>query len=414
MACATPLGNTPEDYWAGLLEGRSGVGPITTFDASRYPVRIAAEVKQPLPGARTPAADTPRQTGFALACGVAAARSAGLAGGGIDPPRLGVSLGCGEAFEAFNPLLESLARACDASGFHAERFLPAALRALPIEAEREYEPHTAASRLAGLVGAHGPNRNCVSACSSGTQAIGDAMKMIRRDQADAVLAGAAHSTINPLGLTGFLRLSTLSNRNDPPHEAYRPFDRDRDGFVIGEGGAVLVLEELAHARRRGAEVLAELTGFGSAQDAYRVTDAHPEGRGIVAAVSRALADARLAPAELSYINAHGSGTPLNDRVETAALKRVLGPHAYRVPVSSTKSMVGHATTACGALELTACVMAVRHGAVPPTINYHTPDPDCDLDYVPGYARDHACRHVVSENLGFGGQAGALVVSRFEG
>jgi 3-oxoacyl-[acyl-carrier-protein] synthase II len=291
--------------------------------------------------------------------------------------------------------------------------LRAALRVFDPDAESHYEPNSPAGHLASLLGAQGPNLNCIAACVSSAQAVGTAARMIRRGEVDIMLAGGAHSTIHPFGLTGFQRLSTLSTRNDDPERAARPFDRDRDGFVIGEGGAAFILESLEHARRRGAEVLAELTGYGSAQDAYRITDTHPEGRGTVAAIRRALADARLNPDQIGYVNAHGTGTQLNDRIETLAFKQALGAHAYRVPISSTKSMLGHATTACAAIELAVCILALRNGVVPPTINLDHPDDGCDLDYVPHTAREVDCRHVLSDSIGFGGQNAALVVSRFD-
>ncbi len=219
--------------------------------------------------------------------------------------------------------------------------------------------------------------------------------------------------IHPLGVGGFHRLSTLSTRNDPPHKAARPFDRDRDGFVVGEGGVVFVLEGLDHARARGADILAELTGFGSTHDAFRITDPQPYGESAAVCMQQALDDARLNPADVDYINAHGTGTPANDKAETLAIKRALGQHAYHVPVSSTKSMTGHLTTACGAIELLACVLAIRDNVVPPTINYETPDPECDLDYVPKTARQVECRHVMNNSFGFGGQNVTLVVSRYE-
>ncbi len=228
-----------------------------------------------------------------------------------------------------------------------------------------------------------------------------------------MLAGGAHSTINEFGLTGFHRLSALSTRNDDPATAVRPFDRERDGFVMGEGAGMFILEELEHARKRGADIIAELTGYGSAQDAYRVTDSHPDGRGITNAMDFALETARLNIDDISYINAHGTGTLMNDRVETLAIKNVFGERAYDIPVSSTKSMMGHATTASGAIEFAVSLLALQHQIAPPTINYNTPDPDCDLDYVPNIARDISNRHVMSNSIGFGGQNAALIVSRFD-
>jgi len=417
LGCVTPLGGTPDTLWDGLTAGRSGAGPLTLFDASRYPVRIAAEVRDwslSDVGADPDAwRRAPRQTSFALGAALAAAHEAGLPSRRIDAARFGIYLGCGEAFEDFPSFMRSVAEVAAAGTFDPQHFLPTALRIFDPDAEPEYEPNTPASHLAALLGAEGPNLNCIAACVSSAQAIGQSARMIRRGEADIMLAGGAHSTIHPFGLTGFHRLSTLSQRNDDPQHAARPFDRDRDGFVVGEGGAAFILEDLDHARRRGAEIWAELTGYASAQDAYRITDTHPEGRGTIAAIERALQDGGLNPENIDYVNAHGTGTQLNDRIETIALKRALGSHAGRVPISSTKSMLGHATTACAAIELVVCILALRHGVVPPTINLEHPDPACDLDYVPNIAREVDCRHVLSDSIGFGGQNSALIVSRFD-
>jgi 3-oxoacyl-[acyl-carrier-protein] synthase II len=417
IGCVTPLGATPEAMWDGLTAGRSGVGPLTVFDASRYPVRIAAEVRDwdlsDVGEDPNRWSNCPRQTAFAVGAGIKAARSAGLPDAAIDPARFGVYLGCGEAFEPFPRFVDSIRASADRGEYRSERFAAAALRIFDPDTEREYQPHTAARHLAARCHAHGPNANCISACASSAQAIGEAARMIRCGDADVMLAGGAHSTINPFGITGFHRLSALSTRNSDPRRAARPFDRDRDGFVIGEGAAVFVLEELSHARSRHADIWGELSGYGSAQDAYRVTDAHPDGRGTSSAIRRALDDARLDVDAIDYINAHGSGTVLNDKVETLAIKRAFEQQAYRIPVSSTKCMLGHATTACGAIELAVCLLALRNGVIPPTINYETPDPECDLDYVPNIARELDCRHILSTSVGFGGQNAALVVSRYD-
>jgi 3-oxoacyl-[acyl-carrier-protein] synthase II len=268
--------------------------------------------------------------------------------------------------------------------------------------------------LAAALDARGPCVNCVTACASSSQAIGEAAETIRRGDADVMLAGGAHSLIHPFGVTGFFRLGAVSRRNHEPQRASRPFDRDRDGFVVGEGAAMLILEDLAHATRRDAPILAELVGYGASADAFRITDTHPEGRGAVACMTRALADARLDPAQIDYISAHGTSTAVNDRVETLAVKKVFGAHARHVPISSIKSMVGHLTTACGALELATCLTALRDNVLPPTINYETPDADCDLDYVPNEARAAKCRYMLSNSFGFGGQNVSLIVGRFDG
>lgn len=413
----TPLGSELKDIWSRLSAGRSGVGPLTLFDATSFPVRIAAEVRDwsiaedgEDPGRWQ---HCPRQTWFAIGAAIKAARAAGIEDGGVDPLRFGVYLGCGEPFEDFGRFVQAVRRSSEGGTYRPERFTETALRIFNPEAEQEYEPNMPAAHLAAMFDAQGPNVNCIAACVSSAQAIGEAARTIRRGDADVMLSGGAHSTIHPFGVTGFYRLSALSTRNADPASAVRPFDRERDGFVIGEGGAVFVLEELEHARRRNAEIWAELTGYGSSQDAYRVTDTHPQGRGTATAIGRALCDGRLNPEDIDYINAHGSGTPLNDKVETLAIKRAFGRQASQIPISSSKSMLGHSTTACGAVELAVCALAIRHRAAPPTINYHTPDPDCDLDYVPNTARELSMRHVLSNNIGFGGQNAAIVLSRFD-
>lgn len=417
MGFVTPLGALPSEVWGHLTNGRSGVGPLTLFDASRFPVRIAAEVKD------WTLADIgenprqwehcPRQTAFAYGAGIQAGQQAGLTDSVIDPLRCGVYLGCGEPFEDFDRFTSSIIHSNSNGDYAPQQFTGTALSVFDPRAEREFEPNMPAVHLAGRFNAQGPNLNCIAACVSSAQAIGEAACMIRENEADIMLCGGSHSTIHPFGVTGFQRLSSLSTQNDDPQRAVKPFDRNRDGFVIGEGGAVFVFEELEHARRRGAEIIGELAGYGSSQDAFRVTDTHPEGRGTVDAMRRALNDAQLNPDDIDYINAHGTGTILNDKVETGAIKSAFGQHAYNVTISSTKSMMGHATTACGAIELAVCVLALQHGAVPPTINLETPDPECDLDYVPNQARDRKCQHVLSNSIGFGGQNAALIVSRFD-
>ncbi len=413
IGCVTPIGTTPDDFASGLYAGRIGVGRLTVFDASHYPVQIAAEVHDWDLSAvgENPAQwrNCPRQTTFAIGAGLQAAQQAGLADARIESSRFGVYLGCGEPFEDFT----AFTQAVHDTQSSERPFLEHALRIFDPDTEREYEPDMPAMHLARMLHAGGPVANCVSACVSSTQAIGEASRMIQFDEADVMLCGGAHSTINPFGVTGFQRLSALSTRNDDPQGAVRPFDADRDGFVIGEGAAVFIVEELEHARLRGAEILGEITGYGSAQDAYRITDTHPEGRGAATAMRRALQNADLVPEQISYINAHGTGTPLNDRVETLAIKQAFGPQAYRIPVSSTKSMLGHATTACGAIELAVCLLSLKSGVIPPTMNYESPDPECDLDYVPKQPREVSCRHLLSNNVAFGGQNAALVVSRYD-
>ncbi|HEY2761442.1 MAG TPA: beta-ketoacyl-[acyl-carrier-protein] synthase family protein [Pirellulales bacterium] len=425
LGCVTPLGSEVREVWDRLTAGRSGVGRLTLFDASRFPVQIAAEVKDwsiaevgedPLRWRHHP-----RQTRFAVASGIKAMRYAGLEelehrngnGYSIDPLRFGVYLGCGETYQDWHQFAQMMADSMHDEQFSQEKFTEQALRLWRADAEAELELNMPAAHLAARFNAQGPNANCIAACASSSQAIGESAEMIRQGEVDMMLAGGAHSMIHPFGISGFHRLSALSQRNDDPAHAVRPFDRERDGFVVGEGAAMVVLESLEHAQRRGAEILGELTGYGSAQDAFRITDVHPEGRGAASSIANALKDADISPYEISYVNAHGTGTVLNDKIETLAIKHVFGDDAYRVPVSSTKSMLGHFTTAGGAIELVVAIMAIRSGVLPPTINYENVDPDCDLDYVPNTARETVCRHVLSNSFGFGGQNVALVVSQFD-
>ena len=414
MGCVTPLGAELEQVWQRLTEGQSGIGPITLFDASNFPVRIAAEVRDwDISEVGEPTErweDQPRHTAFVVAAAKKAVRSAGLEDARIDPLRFGVSLGCGETYPDFAQFGQLMAVAVGSGRFESETFVRTSLENGRSGSGVLWELNAPAYYLAGMFDAQGPNANYTAACVSSSQAAGEAAEVIRRGEADVMLAGGAHSMIHPFGLTGFHRLAVLSVRND--QTAMRPFDRDRDGFVIGEGAGIVVLEELEHARNRKAEIRGELAGYGSAQNAFRITDSHPEGRGISDCIERALDDAQLNPDQIDYINAHGTGTVENDRVETLGIKKVFGPKAYRVPISSTKSMVGHLTTGCGALDLIVSLMTLRTGVVHPTINYETPDPECDLDYVPNVARQVPCKHVLSNNFGFGGQNAALVVSRY--
>ncbi len=414
VGCATPLGSDISQVWKNLTEGRSGIGPITLFDASDFPVRIAAEVSDldqaDFGSQQVDWGEHPRQTRFAVTSACQAVRSSSISSQVVDPTRFGVYLGCGEIFwdlSQFGPLM---ANAICNGRFDPQRFFREAIEKSNGRRQENNEPNMPSYCLAGLFDAQGPNLNCIAACASSTQAIGGAADIILRGEADAMLAGGAHSMVDPMAMSGLHLLSVLSPDNEKGPAAMRPFDGERNGFVVGEGGAVVVLEELEHARARGAEILGELTGFASGHDAYRVTDTHPEGRGYVHCIHQAL---HLNLDDIDYINAHGTSTVMNDRIETLALKQAFGQEAYRIPVSSTKSMMGHSTTACGAMEMIVALMAVRTGVIPPTINYEVFDPDCDLDYVPNTARELPCRHVLSNSLGFGGQNAALVVSRFD-
>ncbi len=416
MGCVTPIGSSPTELATGLYAGRIGVRRLTLFDASRFPVQIAAEVQDwnlnTMAGQNGRWDHCPRQTQFAIGAGLQAAQNAGL-DESVDGERFGVYLGCGEPFGDFTAFTQSVSDSMVQGECEPALFMQNSLRIFDPDSEREFEPDMPAIHLAELLGAFGPVANCIAACVSSTQAIGESARMIQQGDVDLMLCGGAHSTIHPFGMTGFQRLSALSCLNSNPQAAVRPFDADRDGFVMGEGAGMFILEELQHALARGAEILGELTGYGSSQDAYRVTDTHPDGRGTTAAINRALHSAKLNPENIHYINAHGTGTLLNDKVETLAIKQAFGKQSYRIPVSSTKSMLGHATTACGAIELAVCLLSLQSGVIPPTMNHDTPDPDCDLDYVPHTPREVSARHILTNNIGFGGQNAALIVSQYD-
>jgi 3-oxoacyl-[acyl-carrier-protein] synthase II len=420
MGAITPLGDMVEDLFRALLAGESGVGPITHFDASTFPTRFAAEVKNFDLGryVRQPElwAHASPASRFAAAAARLALEDAGLLGDAVDRTRFGVYLGTGEATQEVQMHLGLVGQAYrpEQRGVDVVEMCRLGCRHYTAPGQHEHELHMASARLAEYFDLQGPNYSCLTACAAGGHAVGEAMELIRTGEADLMLAGGAHSMVYPTGVTGFSLLTALSTRNDAPRRASRPFDRLRDGFVVGEGAGIVILEELEHARRRGALIYAELSGYGSTGDAFRVTDGHPEGRGAIACVEMALRDARLGPVEIGYINAHGTSTRLNDQVETLVIKRVFGEQAYRVPISSSKSMLGHLIGAAGAVELVISVMALRQGALPPTINYESPDPDCDLDYIPNVAREVKVRHVLSNSFGFGGQNAALVASRFDG
>ena len=419
MGAITPVGNDVEKLFSAQIAGRSGVGAITRFDAGAFPTRFAAEVKDFDLGQYVENIgrwdESGANTRFALAAARQALENAGLLGMiGLDPTRFGVYLGGGEGAQDFHCILSIAAHGYNADRRAMDSVRTSALAFGGYKAGQEYEQelHTTSAHVAEYFGLEGPNYSCLTACAAGSQALGEALEMIRCGDVDLMLAGGSHSMIHPLGVTGFNLLTALSTRNDDPTRASRPFDLHRDGFVIGEGAGVLVLEEWEHARRRKAKIHAELTGYGSTGDAFRVTDSHPEGRGAVACMAAALADARLAPEDVGYINAHGTSTRVNDKSETTAIKKVFGEAAYRTPVSSSKSMLGHLIAAAGAVELIICVETLRRGVLPPTINYETPDPDCDLDYVPNAAREKRIRHALSNSFGFGGQNVSLIVSRF--
>ncbi len=420
MGCVTPLGHDVETLWKNLLAGESGVGPTTLFDAQTFPSSFAAEVKgfrleQVLGADAERHADASRNTCFALGAAVMAWNTAGLDQFlGLDPTRVGVYLGGGEGPVDFPGSTTAALAGClqkdgSVGPVDTVKWSQTALRTLNATCEMEQDPNMAGGHIAVQFNAQGPNLNTLTACAASTQAIGEATNLIRYDDADVMVSGGTHSMIHPLGVTGFNRLTALSTRNDSCMTASRPFDRTRDGFVLGEGAGVLILEELEHARRRDADILAEIVGFGSTADAFRITDIHDQGRGAIAAMQGALTSAGLDPTDIDYISAHGTSTEENDKIETLAIRRCFGDHARSVAISSIKSMVGHLIAAAGAVELITCVLAIRDGIVPPTINYNTSDPNCELDYVPNEARKMKVRAALSNSFGFGGQNDSLIV-----
>ncbi len=420
MGAITPLGHNVHDLYQNQIEGKSGVGPITHFDSSRFPTTFAAEVKNFDLAQYIRNAECWKHAGlntrFALVAAQQALADAGVLepSAAVDRTRFGVYLGSGEGSHNFRHLIESIAAGCVDQGNRVDyvAYFRRGLTTFVGEGEYQLEPHTTAGYLAATYELLGPNYSCLTACAASSQAIGEATEMIRHGDADLMLSGGAHSMIHPFGLTGFNLLTALSTRNDAPQKASRPFDKTRDGFVLGEGAGMIVLEELEHARRRKAPIYAEITGYGTTADAYRVTDTPPDGRGAIICIRQALKDARLKPDDIGYINAHGTSTQVNDRTETYAIKQALGEYAYQVPISSSKSMLGHLIAAAGVVELITSVMALRRGVLPPTINYEFPDPDCDLDYIPNQAREKRIQHFLSNSFGFGGQNVTLIVSRF--
>jgi 3-oxoacyl-[acyl-carrier-protein] synthase II len=419
MGMVTPVGLDLESSWKALCEGRSGVGRISLFDAETFPTRIAAEVRgfdldSYLGDDAEPWREASRNTRFALAAArMAVDRSGVLDDPGLDRSRFGVYLGSGEGQQDFPRFVGLVHRSYREGKTDTRVFTRFGLKELHPMNEAEQEPGTPSGHLAGLFGARGPNANCLTACAASSQAIGEAVEIIRRGDADVMLSGGTHSMIHPFGVTGFNLLTALSTRNDDPPRASRPFDRDRDGFILGEGAGMLILEELGHARARGAPIHGEIVGYGSTADAFRITDSHDEGRGAIACMREALADASISPEEIDYINAHGTSTAVNDSIETLAIKRALGEEAYRIPISSTKSMMGHLIAAAGSVEAIVCLLAIRDGVAPPTINLDNPDPDCDLDYIPHRARETAIDVTLTNSFGFGGQNIALIIRRFE-
>ncbi len=402
----TPVGLDVQESWAALLDGRSGAGPITQFDASDYPVRFACEVKGFDPGLyieRKEVKRTDRFSQLAIATAVQAMREAGLDGHpeAVDPERFGVIVGSG--IGGIHTLQEQYQRLLEKGPGRVSPF---------------FVPMFISDIAAGLVSirynAKGPNYCTISACASGAHAVGNAFRSIKYGEADLMLAGGTEASVTSVCVAGFANMTALSTRNDSPETASRPFDAGRDGFVIGEGAGMMVLEELEHARARGATILAEVAGFGQTADAYHITAPAEGGEGAVRAMRLALREAGAEVSEVDYVNAHGTSTPANDRNESAAIRTVLGDRADEVIVGSTKSMTGHTLGAAGGIEAVISALVCRHGEIPPTINYETPDPDCDLHYGTGGKTVRPVRLALSNSFGFGGHNVCLAVRRFDG
>ncbi len=405
VGLVTPLAVDTEKSWQALLSGESGTGPITRFDPSQFPTKIAAEVKNFDPSQYVERKEIKKMDTF-IHFALAAAEFA-MQDSGLGPFERGAS-------EQAGVIIGS-----GIGGFGAiEREHETLLRQGPRRLSPFFIPSTIINLASGQVsirfGARGPNSAPCTACSSGSHAIGDSFRIIERGDADVMITGGSEAAITPLAIGGFDALKALSTRNAEPAKASRPFDRERDGFVLGEGAGILILEEMGHALARGARIYAEIVGYGMSGDAYHITAPSPDADGAARAMRLTLKDAGIAPEEVDYINAHGTGTPSNDRTETAAIRQVFGGHAYRLAVSSTKSMIGHSLGAAGAIEAAVSALTLRDQIIHPTINQEYPDPECDLDYVPNVARRGNIRYALSSSFGFGGTNACLLLKRFEG
>lgn len=403
LGCVSPVGNNVKDTWEALLAGKSGAAPITAFDASAHKTRFAAEVKgfdaAALFGSRD-ARKMDRFTQFATAATLEALDHANFKIDESNRDRVGILIGTGiggiiTLLEQYDVLRER----------GPERVSPFLIPMMISD--------SAAGNIAIRVGARGPNMSLATACASGTNSLGEAAEMIRRGSADVMIAGASEAAITAVSMAGMNVMTALSTRNDDPQKASRPFDKDRDGFLMGEGSGIVILESLEHAQARGAKILCEFSGYGTTDDAHHISAPAENGAGAAISMSLALENAGLKPADVSYINAHGTSTYLNDKSETAAIKTVFGEQAYKTPVSSTKSMTGHLLGASGALEGIIGALAITNSILPPTINYETPDPVCDLDYVPNQPRKTTVNHVMSNSFGFGGHNATLILSRYQ-
>lgn len=403
LGCISPLGLNVDETWKSLLAGKSGAGSITRFDASKHKTKFAAEVKGFDPvglfGARE-ARKMDRFSQFALASAMEATAHAGLKIDDTNRDRVGVIIGTG--IGGIGTMIENYEAMVERGPDRVSPFL------IPMMIS-----DSAAGLLAIRTGARGPNMSLATACATGTNALGEAAEMIRRGAADIMLVGSSEAAIVPLAMAGMNVMTALSTRNEDPEHASRPFDKNRDGFLMGEGAGMLVLESLESARARGAKILCEFTGYGASDDAYHISAPAENGAGAAISMRLALEDASLKADDIDYINAHGTSTQLNDKSETAAIKTVFGEQAYKVQISSTKSMTGHLLGASGSLEAAICTKVLNENILPATINYETPDPDCDLDYVPNEPRNFKPRHVMSNSFGFGGHNATLIMSRFE-
>jgi 3-oxoacyl-[acyl-carrier-protein] synthase II len=402
VGALTPVGNTAEEFWASLKQGRSGIGPITKFDATDYPTRIAGEIRNFDEAKYIDKKESRRldpYLKYAIATSAMAVEDAALDPAKVDATRFGVLIGSG--IGGITTLIEG-EEVRKTKGF--DRVSPFVVPMLIV--------NMAPGLVSMRFGAKGPNTSVVTACASGNHAIGDAARLIERGDADVMIAGGAEAIIVPITIAGFCSMKAMSTRNDEPEKASRPFDAARDGFVCGEGAGILILESLEHAVRRDARIYAEVVGYGLTADAHHMTAPDPEGDGATRAMQLALNDAGIAPSAIGYINAHGTSTPYNDKFETLAIKRVFGDDARRLAVSSTKSMTGHLLGAAGGIEAVATVLALHHGLLPPTINYETPDPECDLDYVPNQARKMDVEYAMSNAFGFGGTNATLAFRKY--
>ena len=403
LGCVSPVGNNVADTWSALIAGKSGAAPITHFDASRHKTKFAAEVKgfdgPSMFGARE-ARKMDRFVQFATAATLEALAQAKFTVDESNRDRVGILIGSG--IGGINTMLEEVETLRERGPDRVSPFL------IPMMIS-----DSAAGMIAIRVGARGPNMSIATACATGTNAVGEAAEMVRRGAADVMIAGAAEASIVSVAIAGMNVMGALSTRNDAPEKASRPFDKGRDGFLMGEGGAILILESLEHAQARGADILCEFSGYGTSDDAHHISAPAEDGAGAALSMRLALENAGLGVTDIGYINAHGTSTTLNDKGETAAIKTVFGEQAYKIPVSSTKSMTGHLLGASGTLEAVVCAQIIRENILPPTINYETPDPVCDLDYVPNQARTASPKHVMSNSFGFGGHNATLILSRFE-